>query len=237
MIEATLRSEIVEEKQELNELQRARANLKKPKPSETIAAVKESENALLLRLITEGKQKLKKTVQVKREYEADISAHGLLMAQIRNGIHLKKVERKAEAQVAKAEEKVVEAQEKVVEVKQEEEDTSMFGNALHMLGFGEHGPQTRARTKRKSAKKATRKRVSAKKARSNKVASKKTTKASLIKEIMKIRDKGVYGSMKTTILDEYRKKISSFTNWQLEDELTSLKARIAKREEEAKRFA
>src|SRR6266403_2091943 len=125
---------IVEEKQELNEMQRALKNLKKPKM--TVAAVKESENALLLRLITEGKSKLKKTVLVKRAYEADTSQHGLLMAQIRNGIHLKKVERKAEEQVEKAEEKVV-------EVKHEEEDTSMFGNALHMLGFGRDStPQT-----------------------------------------------------------------------------------------------
>ena len=171
IFEAKLQSEIVEEKHELNELQRALANLKKPKPRDTLAAVKESENALLLRLITEGKTKLKKTVQIKREYEADISPHGLLMAQLRNGIHLRKVERKAEAQVAKAEEKVVEAQEKVVEVKHEEEDTSMFGGALHMLGFGrDSGPQTRHRTRKsnKSAKKATRKRVSAKKSHKNK---------------------------------------------------------------------
>jgi len=124
--------------EEENEFQCARRRLKNPKKL-ALDQAKETENQRLLRLITEGKNKLKHRVHVKHVYE-DNSKHGLLMKQIHAGFQLKHVE---------PNERPVYAKEAATE-----ESTGLFG--LGILGLHEKKTQrTRQHAKRgKSAKRA-----------------------------------------------------------------------------------
>lgn len=167
--EKVLDAEIAIEENQLNELELARAKLKKVPVDDSNRGTIQTENEILLENINNARKKLKHTVEVKRAYEDD-SQHGRLMNQIKQGVVLRKVERTPPP---------------TQETKEEEEDESIFGQGLHMLGFGEKRNKrgqkkasaksakkkkqpTAKKAKAKSAKKATKKRGSKKGASSKK---------------------------------------------------------------------